>query len=395
MSVALDWLIIGGGIHGVHIAARLLGESGVAPERLRIVDPGDRLLAHWRSCTATTGMTHLRSPGVHHLDLDPFSLLHFAGKRKKRKRRKTRLLAPPYDRPALALFNAHCDRVVETFGLANLHIQDRATKCSVDRAGVGVQLASGREIAAQHLVLAIGASEQPEWPDWAPRSHARVHHVFEPGFDGWPSSSETVVVIGGGISAVQVALRLVAEGHRVHLVSRHALRQHQFDSDPGWLGPKCMERFLRERDFDRRRILIAEARHKGSVPPDVRRALRRSIAGDQLLWHEGEVEGFDARRDVLALRLATHSGLEAERVLLATGFASTRPGGSMVDALIASASLPCARCGYPIVDSALRWHPRIHVSGPLAELELGPASRNIAGARLAGDRLVEAARARS
>lgn len=392
--MALDWLIIGGGIHGVHIAVRLLGESGVAPKRLRIVDPGDRLLAHWRSCAATTGMTHLRSPGVHHLDLDPFSLLHFAGKRKKRKRRKTGLFAPPYDRPALALFNAHCDRVVETFGLANLHIRDRATKCSVDRDGVGVQLSSGREIAAQHLVLAIGASEQPEWPDWAPRSHARVHHVFEPGFDGWPSSSETVVVIGGGISAGQVALRLVEEGHRVHLVSRHALRQHQFDSDPGWLGPKCMERFHRERDFDRRRTLIAEARHKGSVPPDVRRALRRSITGGQLLWHEGEVEGFDARRDVLALRLATHSGLEAERVLLATGFASTRPGGSMVDALIASASLPCARCGYPIVDSALRWHPRIHVSGPLAELELGPASRNIAGARLAGDRLVKAARAR-
>ena len=391
--MALDWLIIGGGIHGVHIAARLLGESGVAPERLRIVDPGDRLLAHWRSCAATTGMTHLRSPGVHHLDLDPFSLLHFAGKRKKRKRRKTGLFAPPYDRPALALFNAHCDRVVETFGLANLHIQDRAAKCSVDRDGVGVQLSSGREIAAQHLVLAIGASEQPEWPDWVPRSHARVHHVFEPGFDGWPSSSATVVVIGGGISAVQVALRLVEEGHRVHLVSRHALRQHQFDSDPGWLGPKCMERFHRERDFDRRRTLIAEARHKGSVPPDVRRALRRSIAGGQLLWHEGEVEGFDARRDVLALRLVTHSGLEAERVLLATGFTSTRPGGSMVDALIASASLPCARCGYPIVDSALRWHPRIHVSGPLAELELGPASRNIAGARLAGDRLVKAARA--
>ena len=88
------------------------------------------------------------------------------------------------------------------------------------------------------------------------------------------------------------------------------------------------------------------------------------------------------------LRLSNHQELEAERVLLATGFASKRPGGAMVDALIASAGLTCARCGYPIVDSALRWHPRIHVSGPLAELELGPASRNIAGARRAGDRLV-------
>ena len=70
MSIKLDWLIIGGGIHGVHIAARLLGESGVAPDRLRILDPCDRLLARWRNCAAATGMTHLRSPGVHHLDLD-------------------------------------------------------------------------------------------------------------------------------------------------------------------------------------------------------------------------------------------------------------------------------------------------------------------------------------
>ena len=390
MSIKLDWLIIGGGIHGVHIAARLLGESGVAPDRLRILDPCDRLLARWRICAAATGMTHLRSPGVHHLDLDPFSLLHFAGKRKKRKRRRSKLFTPPFDRPSVALFNAHCDRVVETFGLENLHIQDRATRCSVERDRIGVRLSSGNTIGAQRLVLAIGAGEQPEWPDWAPRGHARVHHVFEPGFNGWPSVSETIVVIGGGISAVQVALRLIEKGHRVHIVSRHALRQHQFDSAPGWLGPKFMERFGRERDFDHRRALIAEARHRGSVPPDVRRALRRSIARGQLLWYEDEIQRFAARRNDLVLRLATRAELVADRVLLATGFAARRPGGAMVDALITSAALPCASCGYPIVDSALRWHPRIHVSGPLAELELGPASRNIAGARLAGDRMIAA-----
>ncbi|MDA8018924.1 MAG: FAD/NAD(P)-binding protein [Thermoanaerobaculia bacterium] len=388
MSVALDWLIIGGGIHGVHIAARLLGDVGVSPDRLRIVDPGDRLLARWRTCTATTGMSHLRSPAVHHLDLDPWSLEDFADQWRSRERE---IFAPPYNRPALALFNEHCDKVVETFGLADLHIQDRATRCAVGCDGVNVQLSTGREIAAQNLVLAIGASEQPEWPDWAPRNHPRIRHVFEPKFDGWPSSNETVVVIGGGISAGQVALRLLDEGHLVHLVSRHALRQHQFDSDPGWLGPKFMESFSSERDFDRRRTLIIQARHKGSVPPDVRRALGRAIDEGQLLWHEDEVEKLDVRRDGLVVSLATHAELEAERVLLATGFASPRPGGRMVDSLVAWASLPCARCGYPIVDSALRWHPRVYVSGPLAELELGPASRNIAGARRAGDRLVDAA----
>ncbi|MGK0362622.1 MAG: hypothetical protein ACI9U2_004943 [Bradymonadia bacterium] len=390
LLVSLDWLIIGGGIHGVHIATRLLSDGGVAPEQLRIVDPGDRLLSRWRTCTATTGMTHLRSPSVHHLDPNPQSLRGFAGNRKNP---KPGLFVPPYRRPALSLFNAHCDQVIEAFGLADLHIQDRAMTCAVDCDGVAVQLHGGRELKARNLLLAIGASEQPTWPDWAPSMHARVQHVFETRFDGWPTSSETVVVVGGGLSAGQVALRLLAEGHRVHMVSRHALRPRQFDSDPGWLGPKYMTDFSRERDPERRRAMIANARYVGSVTPNVRGALQRAIASGQLGWHEGEVEGLDASDDGVQMRLSTQAVLHADRVLLATGFAGRRPGGEMVDRLVKAASLPCAQCGYPLVDAALRWHPRVHVSGPLAELELGPAARNIAGARRAGDRLIDAIRA--
>ena len=89
---------------------------------------------------------------------------------------------------------------------------------------------------------------------------------------------------------------------------------------------------------------------------------------------------------------ANGTQLTVDRVLLATGFTGHRPGGAFVDGLIESASLPCASCGYPIVDKTLRWHPRVYVSGPLAELELGPTSRNISGARRAAERLVAAIR---
>ena len=82
--------------------------------------------------------------------------------------------------------------------------------------------------------------------------------------------------------------------------------------------------------------------------------------------------------------------MAVERVVLATGMSPKRPGGELVDELIHSAKLPCASCSYPIVDQALRWHPCIYVSGPLAELELGPTARTIIGARQAGDRLVKA-----
>ena len=383
----LDWLIIGGGVHGVHIAARLLADAGVPAERLRILDPNPRLLQRWHAFTRTTGMTHLRSPSVHHLDLDPFSLQRFAGKRKSR---AAGLFAAPFERPSLSLFNAHCDQLTKNLGLADLQIRNQATTCSASHEEVTVRLADDQTIKTNNVVLAIGASEQPAWPDWAPRNHPRVKHVFEPGFDGWPSEPETVLVVGGGITAGHVALQLLAQGHDTHIASRHGLRVHQFDSEPGWLGPKYTTRFHQEPDHDRRRAVISKARHRGSVPPEMARSIRRAIARDRIQWHEGEVIDFEDDPAGLRIQIEAQSSLNVDRILLATGFATHRPGGSMVDELVDSASLPVASCGYPIVDPSLRWHPRIFVSGPLAELELGPVARNIAGARRAGDRLVAA-----
>ena len=79
--MTLDWVIVGGGIHGVHIAACLLGGGGLDPERVRIVDPGPRLLSRWRSCSEAAGMSYMRSSVMHHLDTQPYSLLRFASQR--------------------------------------------------------------------------------------------------------------------------------------------------------------------------------------------------------------------------------------------------------------------------------------------------------------------------
>jgi hypothetical protein len=198
-------------------------------------------------------------------------------------------------------------------------------------------------------------------------------------------------VVGGGISAAQVAIRLAEEGHEVHMISRHDLREHQFDSEPGWLGPKLMTGFRMVQDADKRRAIINKARHKGSLPPDVLRSLRATIRRDEIQWHKEDVRSLEANDTEIALQFVNGAVLKVHRVLMATGFTAHRPGGALVDGLVESASLPCASCGYPIVDKGLRWHPRVYVSGPLAELELGPTARNISGARRAAERLVAAA----
>lgn len=387
----LDWLIIGGGLHGVHLAVRLLGEAGVDAARLAILDPADRLLHRWRTFTAATGMTHLRSAGVHHLDIEPASLTHMAGARRKR---PIGLLRGRYDRPSLPLFNTHCDRVIERFGLAARHLRDHAKHLDPGPDSVHVTLCDGRRIEAQRVVLAIGAGCQPEWPSWAPRNAPRVQHIFERETENPEDRTDDEgrhVVVGGGISAAQVALRYAAAGRPVTLVVRHAFRVHHFDSDPGWLGPKLMPIFRREHDPDKRRRIIHEMRHRGSVTPEIRQSLGAAMNSGRLDVQEDEVSSLQIDADGLRLELASGKTIEGTRLLLATGFAKHRPGGPMVDRLAEKHDLPCAACGYPVVDGLLRWHPRIHVSGPLAELELGPVARNIAGARRAGDRLVQVA----
>ncbi len=393
-ETTLDWLIIGGGIHGVHLGVRLLGEAEVPPERLRVVDPGPRLLDTWRRCTANTGMRFLRSPAVHHLDLEPFSLLRFARSGRRRRDTPNGAFAAPYNRPSLDLFAAHCDDVVSRFALDALHVQDVATGISLSCDGVSVELGGGGAVSTRNVLLAVGSAGRPRWPEWAralERDGARIHHVFEAGFDldpeAWPAR---VAVVGGGITAAQVALRLADAGREVHLVSRHPLREHQFDSDPGWLGPRNMQRFSATSDLGARRRMIAEARHAGSVPSDVHRALLGAIRQGTVRWHQSAVQAA-AREAEVALSLDQEQ-LAVDAVLLATGFVADRPGGPLVDQLVDRYALPCAACGFPVVDAHLRWHPQVFVTGPLAELELGPSSRNIAGARRAAERIVQVAR---
>jgi 2-polyprenyl-6-methoxyphenol hydroxylase-like FAD-dependent oxidoreductase len=43
----LDWFIIGGGIHGTHIAHVLTATGTVVPSSIRVLDPASEPLARW------------------------------------------------------------------------------------------------------------------------------------------------------------------------------------------------------------------------------------------------------------------------------------------------------------------------------------------------------------
>ncbi|ACL23550.1 FAD/NAD(P)-binding protein [Chloroflexus aggregans] len=386
----LHWLIIGGGIHGVHLALVLRERCGIAAEQMQIIDPHEQLLARWEACTTACGMRYLRSTVVHHLAPDPHDLLRFA----QQTRAEAYHFHGRYQRPSLAIFRAHSWALIERYRLVDLTQRGRVKGLVRREEGWCVETDRGA-ITARNVILALGIGEQLRWPVWASALRAAgapIYHLYEPGFDRTRiSTGANVVIIGGGISAAHLALALCPTTP-VTLVMRHPIKIAPFDSPPGWMGPKELRRFHAEPDMRHRRAMINQARLPGTMPVELAQALTTAVQHERLQMVIDEVRTANYTNDdgiTLTLNDAT---LHAATVILATGFTGERPGHLWLDEAIAAYDLPVAACGYPIVGTDLRWTQGLYVSGALAELELGPVARNIVGARHAGERLANEVR---
>jgi Pyridine nucleotide-disulphide oxidoreductase len=339
-----------------------------------------------RIWTDATGMDFLRSPAEHQLDVSPLALLRWAA---VAGRAVAQLAGPSLRRPSLATFRAHCDDVMGRHQLAELRVAGTARALRPREGGVRVETERGA-IDARRVVLAIGQADRLQEPTWAPRLRAagvRVEHVLDLGFRRSPvAAGEYVAVVGGGLSAAQLALTLAEDAPgRVTLISRRVPRVSALDADAEWFEDAQLAALARLPDQRARRAMIASAQHRGSVPREVADRLAVASRSGALMWRPGEVVRATPQPAAGArLELdGDHGVVSANRIVLATGFARTRPGGDWLDRTIAELGLPTAPCGYPVTDAFLRWHPGVYVSGALAELQLGPAARSIAGARRA------------
>lgn len=407
----LDWLIVGGGIHGCTIAHSLLRYGPADPDRLQIVDPDSQPLAAWRRQTHACGMRYLRSPAAHAIIPDFTSLLAWGRSHGYDVDRHT---IPPYARPSIELFQAHADAMLEQSRIRDRWIRGIADRARRDGDRWVVRLAGGSTVEARNVVLAPGKAglAMPRWADQT----RRVMHVFDPRFDRDAASRAAApLIVGGGITAASLALFLAglrisrARTQRgspqiapVRLVVRpHArnpdqasdlpLDVEQFDSDPCYIGPACMKRFLSTDDPEARRRILAEARRPGSITPDLARRLERAVARGTVETIVDDLVG--VARDEGLVALEGRAGrYDTDLVVLATGFVKRPPGGRILERLAsgdaAGRALPVDSLGYPIPDRSLQWAPGLFVTGALAEQELGPSAPNIVGAHNAAKRII-------
>ena len=431
--------IIGGGIHGVSIALRLLREVPTTANRLAIVDRHPLPLTQWRRKTERQGMVFLRSPAVHHIMPDALGIVEYA-----ERHNRTDELAPPYAQPSTQLFWDFCTDTLSSVGAEspgppkeigfpssvgaespgtpkeigfpssvgagspcppkhNIYHQFEVAKLRWDKgtSKFPFRLVSTNNIGFRSscVILAIGADDcayvPPAFMQWQRQYPETVLHAsqFTVDSEGKQDREGKIVIVGGGLTAGTLAKSLSERGHHVVLIARKALKTEQFDFPPIWLGPKALTEFANETDFRRRYDIIQQNRGEGSITPDVMEAVVSASNID--LYPKTCIRSIVATEEsplIQRLQIETTQGIitDVSRVVLATGYRFDLRRYGFLAELITKHQIPIVR-GLPCLDDDLQLHPiqNLFGSGTIAQLQIGPAAGNIAGASLAYERLRE------
>ncbi|KAL1510968.1 hypothetical protein AB1Y20_005793 [Prymnesium parvum] len=225
-----------------------------------------------------------------------------------------------------------------------------------------------------------------------------------------------LVVVGGGLSAAQLAIRALKLGWRhVLLVSRGALVVRPFDLHACWLERHWQPALLADEEeffrsaYERRRALLHAARPGGSVTPccweELGRLARRGglrveehTCVTRAEWREGATErsplqGRSAGYACWHLKLTHAAGREtsarADTIWLATGNRLDVTAQPLLRS-VRECSSAREHGGLPELTPSLRWEDgmKLYIAGALSALQIGPDALTLGGAGLCAARIV-------
>jgi cation diffusion facilitator CzcD-associated flavoprotein CzcO len=378
MIPSAEVVVIGAGPHGLAATLHLLQADPALRGHLVVADPAGDWMAGWRSAFARLDIGTLRSPGVHHPAPDPSALetfTHHHGLARS---------GLPYGIPVAATFDAFCRHLVTSAGLDGAVRRARVARIEPAERQLLVRFGDGGGVHARRVVVAADPHRRV-LPDWLPRvlplPPDRLAHAADVDLRDRSFAGETVVVVGGGLTAAHLAVGAAARGARVELLARSLLRERTFDVDPGWLGPRELDAYHREPDPARRLALARRARSGGSIPGWMLERLDPLVRAGTLTVRAAEVTDAKSAPGGLVLQLSDGGSVAPDRIWLATGTAPSLGAARMLEPLLPD--VPTVD-DHPALGPDLRLGPwPVHVTGRLATATLGPAAGNLWGARMA------------
>ena len=215
---AFDFAIIGGGAAGTLLAVRLL-QAAPAGMRIAMIESGEpgRGVAYGSDNPAH--VLNVPAGGMSMFTERPDDFVQFLTERDGSA--DPAAFVPRRDYAAYLANRLAQARAASP--AAWTHVRGNAQDVRIEADAVVVTLASGDEVRARHLALAPGNRPRP--CPFDPDDTQRVLSAWD--HDGLQviGADDAVVIVGSGLSMVDVVLGLQARGHRgqVTVVSRHGL----------------------------------------------------------------------------------------------------------------------------------------------------------------------------
>jgi hypothetical protein len=251
-------------------------------------------------------------------------------------------------------------------------------------------------------VVTANGGAVPNIPDWVGQISTsypqdRLLHSHQVDLRGLHLQGERILIVGGGLTSGHLALGAVERGAQVLLMSRCDVYGKLFDADPGWIGPKYLKGFWAEPDLQTRWQMIQSARNGGSMTPSVLLQLRKLEREGKVIFYEQcgvcQAEWHDEGWQVHCDNSAVHECIHHQtinRIWVATGSQLDARNHPLLQDVLAAHPLELVN-GLPVINEHLRWQGcELFIMGGLAALRVGPAARNLSGARAASDRIVPA-----
>jgi len=271
---------------------------------------------------------------------------------------------------------------------------------SLEPSGDGfvLGLENGSRVVARHVVLAVGISSFADIPETLSElAPDAVSHSYDHRDGAW-FEGKSVIVIGGGASAVDLAALLKDEGARVRIVARDKRIRYHNPPDarddtffaqlrrpasmigPGWRSWACVHLPWLFRLLPQSFRLRAVKRHLGPAPGWF---MRERVEGhiEMLTGHSLDAARMLGNRVLLRFvgRWNKAVTLECEHVIAATGY---RPDVSRIAFLSEDLRSRIATVdGAPQLSASFETSvPGLYAIGPVAANSFGPLMRFMTGA---------------
>ena len=379
-----------------------------------VIDPKANWMQTWRTNFTQLRIQNLRSPSIANPDMfDRNALLAYAVRHGREHELKEtgcfdmkdlvglgQTQCGLWKLPSTKLFLDFCDDMTKRLSHSYIQgvvvdlVQDEKKVFRLD--WVDPEKVT-QKLSARNVVLATGMVGSPI----IPRGLKGCHTVPWTSPKAFTKSSikkkEHVLVIGGGLTAVQAALRVVDAGNTCILCSRRPLQEKHFDISVEWFDQrranKCLSEFYHD-SIENRLLRLKEARDGGSVPPlymkrlDQKRDSLKCWVGDVEYRHDDDdINAADKDDDRILIHFQG-SVHKFDKIVVACGIKPDCVAQPLIEKI--HKQWPINVCGgLPDVTQDMRWHDgktgneNVYVAGAMAGLQVGPDAGNLMGIRRA------------